>query len=46
MKITAAEVAHVRSQGLYVTEKCEGRGKIGHAPREMIVQCILSKHEL
>jgi hypothetical protein len=46
MKITAAEVAYVRSQGLYVTEKCVGCGKIGHAPREMIVQCILSKHEL
>jgi hypothetical protein len=28
MKLTAAELAYVRSQGLYVTEECEGCGKL------------------
>jgi hypothetical protein len=27
VKLTAVELAHVRSQGLYVTEKCDGCGK-------------------
>jgi Fe-S-cluster-containing dehydrogenase component len=28
MKLTVAELAHVRSQGLYVTEKCDGCGAL------------------
>ena len=28
MKLTTAELAYVRSQGLYVTEKCDGCGKL------------------
>lgn len=28
MKVTAAELAYVRSRGLYVTEKCDGCGKL------------------
>ena len=28
MKLTAAELAYVRSQGLYITEKCDGCGKL------------------
>ena len=28
MKLTAAELVHVRSQGLYITEKCDGCGKL------------------
>jgi hypothetical protein len=28
MKLSAAELAYVRSQGLYVTEKCDGCGKL------------------
>ena len=28
MKLTAAELAHVRSPGLYITEKCDGCGKL------------------
>lgn len=28
MKLTAVELAHVRSQGLYITEKCVGCGKL------------------
>jgi hypothetical protein len=28
MKLTAAEIAYVRSQGHYVTEKCDGCGKL------------------
>ena len=28
MELTSAEVAYVRSQGLYITEKCDGCGKL------------------
>jgi len=28
MKVTPAELAYVRSLGLYVTEKCDGCGKL------------------
>jgi len=28
MKLTAAELVHVRAQGLYITEKCDGCGKL------------------
>jgi len=28
MKLTAAELAFVRAQGLYVTEKCDGGGRL------------------
>ena len=28
MKLSAAEVAYVRSKGLYITEKCDGCGKV------------------
>jgi hypothetical protein len=28
MKLTPAEFAYVRSQGLYITEKCDGCGKL------------------
>ena len=28
MKLSAAELAYVRSQGLYITEKCDGCGKL------------------
>jgi len=28
VKLTAVELAHVRSQGLYITEKCVGCGKL------------------
>ena len=28
MKLTAAELAYVGSQGLYITEKCDGCGKL------------------
>ena len=28
MKLTASELAYVRSQGLYLTEKCDGCGKL------------------
>jgi hypothetical protein len=28
MKITATELAYVRAQGLYITEKCDGCGKL------------------
>ena len=28
MKLTATELAYVRSQGLYITEKCDGCGKL------------------
>jgi len=28
MRLTAAEVARVRSQGLYITEKCDACGKL------------------
>ena len=28
MKLTAAELASVRAQGLYITEKCDGYGKL------------------
>ena len=28
MKLTAAELASVRAQGLYITEKCDGWGKL------------------
>jgi hypothetical protein len=28
MKLTAAELAYIRSQGLYITEKCDGCGKL------------------
>ena len=28
MKLTAAEVAHVRNKGLCITEKCDARGKL------------------
>ena len=28
MKLTAEELAYVRSQGLYLTEKCDGCGKV------------------
>jgi hypothetical protein len=28
MKLSAAELASVRAQGLYITEKCDGRGKL------------------
>jgi ferredoxin len=28
MKLTASELAYVRAQGLYITEKCDGCGKL------------------
>ena len=28
MKLTSAELAYVRSQGLHLTEKCDGCGKL------------------
>jgi hypothetical protein len=28
MKLTSAELAYVRSQGLYITDKCDGCGKV------------------
>jgi len=28
MKLTPAELAYVRSQGLYITDKCDGCGKV------------------
>ena len=28
MKLTARELAYVRSQGLYITEKCDACGKL------------------
>ena len=28
MKLTTSELVHVRAQGLYITEKCDGCGKL------------------
>lgn len=32
MKLTAAELSYVRSQSLYITEKCDGCGKLLNQP--------------